>query len=320
MSSQPQPQSVARTQWLAARRQHITSTDAPAILGQSSWASPLTIYCRKLGLESEPEATERMELGSAMQVPVAEFYARRTGRAIAHVEPFLLVKHPQIPWLASSLDAFQVDKDKGRGLLEVKLSDPEDKLAWTNEDNVPLVHQIQLQHELLVTGAAWGTLCCLLRGARLVYVDYDANPDFQKALVGVLGAFWSEHLCKQNPPVDGWEHPASKDAIRALYPEDAGAIVKLPPEAEQYAAEWDIADAELEIAEKTVADLKKRKDARANRLKLWMRDARYGVLEDGSAFAWKSYPRVGYMVEPCIRRDFRRVSRAALAKALKAKK
>ena len=46
---------MSRGQWLQARRRGIGGSDAPALMGASPWATPLSVYADKMGFLPENE-------------------------------------------------------------------------------------------------------------------------------------------------------------------------------------------------------------------------------------------------------------------------
>lgn len=66
--------------WLEERRKGVTATDIVAIIGLSPYASPFSVYWRKLGLAGEEPDNDRMRLGRALEPYVAE-------RAAAALKP-----------------------------------------------------------------------------------------------------------------------------------------------------------------------------------------------------------------------------------------
>lgn len=68
-----------RDTWLAARREGITATDLPVILGLVQWDSPFCLYWRKKGKLPEVEESDRMHLGSWLEVAIAAEWGQRTG-------------------------------------------------------------------------------------------------------------------------------------------------------------------------------------------------------------------------------------------------
>lgn len=66
--------------WLADRQQSIGGSDAPAILNESRFSTPLKVYYSKRGLtDPKPMDQERLELGLAFEPVIADMARRRCG-------------------------------------------------------------------------------------------------------------------------------------------------------------------------------------------------------------------------------------------------
>src|SRR5574343_186859 len=109
-------QSASRSRWLARRRKGIAATDAPAILGCSPWATPLSVWLDKVAPEPRPDSYA-MARGRALESVIAEEWAHRHG-AWLHRPP-MLVAHPDHPLLLCSLD-YTADTEAESVVVEVK--------------------------------------------------------------------------------------------------------------------------------------------------------------------------------------------------------
>jgi putative phage-type endonuclease len=89
-------------EWLAARRDLITSTDIPVILGLSPYKSEATLAREKLGIVEPTEQTLVMRVGLALEPVIQEEYERRTGVKLRRFHA--MVRHPEIEWAAASPD------------------------------------------------------------------------------------------------------------------------------------------------------------------------------------------------------------------------
>ena len=282
---------ISHSEWLELRRTGIGSSDAPGVLGVSPWASPLSIYADKLGLIDPQEDNERLEWGRIMEGPIAERYAKKTGRE-QREEPYIL-QHLELNWMLCNLDRLITDPEKGIGILEIKSYDPFDR-----EGEARLDVQVQLQHQLAVTGLGWGSIVGLAYGRTLVWEDYDRNDLFIESMIKEELAFWSKVLMQTPPDPDG--HIATREAIKKLYPKDTGITIDLPPEALKWAELLKLAQEEKKDAEGAISLMQ-------NKIILALGDAGIGRLPDGTSFSYKSQKRKAYTVKESEFRVLRQV-------------
>ena len=131
-----------REDWLEQRKDLLTASDAASILGQNPWKSAMALYAEKLGLMPPQEETQKMRSGRKLQRAIAEMYSEDTGRTLVDPGEFTIAVHPEVPYVAATLDYRQKDKDQGEGVLEIKNNEGE----WIDEP--PVYVQIQVQHQL----------------------------------------------------------------------------------------------------------------------------------------------------------------------------
>lgn len=89
-------------EWLEARRDLVTSTDLPVILGLSPYKSEATLAREKLGLVAPTEQTLPMRVGLALEPVIREEYERQQGVSLRRFHG--MVFHPEIEWAAASPD------------------------------------------------------------------------------------------------------------------------------------------------------------------------------------------------------------------------
>lgn len=256
----------------------IGASNSAAALGVCPWKSKFEYWSELTGLTEPPDLSEKeaVEWGNILEPVIAETYARKTGRKVEHNANAEVTRHPDRPFLTATLDAVQTDDACGVGALEIKTTS-----AWRGDDwaeEPPLHYQVQLQHQLAVTGMPWGTLCCLIGGQRLIYWDQHRNDKFIEAMIDKLSFFWTQVIDRIPPAPDGSESTAK--VLKQLYPADDGEIVALPMES----ANW---DRELVAAKETIkrADAKKR--LAENRIKAALGSASIGILPDGARYSYK---------------------------------
>ena len=104
-----------------ARREHVTATDIPVLLGISPWKCEQDLADEKLNGNGQ-ESTLRMRVGNALEDLIAEAYAEQTGRKVRRVRG--LWESARIPWAAASPDATAAGR-----LVELKWSGRRSRFA-----------------------------------------------------------------------------------------------------------------------------------------------------------------------------------------------
>jgi putative phage-type endonuclease len=286
-----------RDAWLTARSEGVGATDAAAILGLSPWRGQLETYCEKLSIApADQTEVERMEWGLLLQPVIAAKYARETGRTVIDPGPYNIHRSDDYPWMQASLDALVDAPDKGRGVLEIKTTSGMRADDWI--EDAPLHVQIQLQHQLAVTGLQWGSLAVLIGGQRFLWLDIPRNEEFIAAMIATELAFWQMCERREPPPPDATE--SCKALLKRLYPREApGKVVALTGDA----LKW---DAQRMEAKKALEDAQRLCLEAENNLIAALGDAEVGLMPDGTRYSYKSQNRKGYTVEPATFRVLRR--------------
>lgn len=261
----------------AVRRTYIGSSDAPAILGCGfSGENAHTVWLRKMGWAEEQEDNELLLCGRVLQPAICELLRLKTNYDVRpHDETRLL--HPEHDWLGATPDAFIYGDPRGLGNAELKNVGSYNAADWKGEP--PLRVQVQLQVQLLVTGATWGVCAALLGGNKLVYREFELHARLIEAMLPALRDFWRHVEEGTPPPVDGSEGCSRR--LKEMYPEDSGLSVTLPPQS----ARWFDELTALKSAAKWV---KERKAAVENRVRAALGDAAEGTLPDGRSFSWRT--------------------------------
>ena len=81
-------------EWLEARRKGIGASESAALTGMSLYSDPLSVYVDKVAPVKESGHTPWiLQRGHAMEGPVADEYARVTGREIMDPGAFVQYYH-----------------------------------------------------------------------------------------------------------------------------------------------------------------------------------------------------------------------------------
>lgn len=217
-------QSLPRDEWLTVRRRGIGSSDAAAAVGLSPYKSPLQLWMEKTGrdgalpIPDPQDDTSPAYWGTLLEPIVAAHYTRRTGHKVRRVNAVL--QHPQRPWMLANIDREVIGAPEVQ-ILECKTAGLWGARAW--DDGVPEYVQLQVQHQLAVTGKQAADVAVLICGQELRIHRLERDEALIAHLIALEQRFW-EHVERDvAPPVDGSE--SSDRALRALWPKDDGQVI-----------------------------------------------------------------------------------------------
>jgi len=267
-----------REAWLETRRTGIGGSDAAAILGYSKYRSPLELYCDKIGLtESSAAETEHQEWGHRLEEPIARKYAEVSGRTITDLGDFTIHRSGEYPWMLATVDRLIEPKNLSpMGVLEIKTG-----AGWKYDDwafEPPLGYQMQLQHNLIVTGHEWGAFAALFGGHQFLTYEVRLNVKFADLLIKEEHAFMQRVINRDPPPVDASE--SSARGLKALYPRPSGETINLPG----VAADW---GDEIEECKGRLKEITEKKRELENLLKESIGEATFGLLPSGIRYSYK---------------------------------
>lgn len=173
-------------EWLAYRLSRRNASESAAVLGLSPWTTPYQLWLLKTG-RAESKVTQAMQRGTDLEPAARAAYEDQTGLVM---QPLVL----EAGGYSASLDGMTLDGDL---VLEIKCP-----LRGTRSDlwqdvlggQVPEHYLAQVQHQLMVTGAAlahlWifdgtrGILHAIERDEALMARIQEAWDDFQQYLDG----------------------------------------------------------------------------------------------------------------------------------------
>jgi len=267
--------------WLKERRNLLTASDIASIFGANPFKSELALWAEKTGaIERDESESEVMAWGKEIQGAIGRRFAQKSGRRVTAAPRYTIYVHPEMEFLGATLDFWEEDTEKGRGVLETKAT----TIRW--EEDAPIGYQIQLQCQLAVTGLRYGSLCAFQGMWKPpAWVDYERNEAFIKRLISKAEAFWWRVKTKNAPPVENDGSESTREALAALYPKDTGLQVALPPDAIEWTRELELFKAQTKVLEEQIR-------ARENALKAAIGDASLGVLPDGTSWSWKEQIRI----------------------------
>lgn len=204
-----------RQSWLEVRKRGIGSSDAAAAVGMNPYKSPLELWMDKTGRSSGGDSSEDMDSplywGTLLEPFVADAYARKTGNRVRRINAVL--QHPTYPFMLANVDR-EVVASSDVQILECKTAGEFGSKLW--RDGIPEYVQLQVQHQLAVTGKEAADVAVLLCGQRLEIFRLNRDEDVISRLVVLEARFWDHVERDAPPPADGSE--SSAKALRDLYP------------------------------------------------------------------------------------------------------
>lgn len=290
-----------RDAWLEGRATGIGGSDAPALWGVPSYASPLSLYHGMRGLAPDREESEAMEIGSEIEPVAARLYAKRTGRDIIDLGRFTRLRSRRWPWMTVTVDRLVVGELRATyGVLECKNRGVGAAANW--KEALPLDVQIQVQHALAVTGYGWGSGAAILGGNRFVWADLERDEAWIEMHVERCERFVRAVEAGEEPGT-GDPEAAERDAatLAQLYPfARLKKTTDLPADLAAWAQVYEDCGREIDLLEKT------RKAAR-NRFARVMKDAEVGILPNGDRWSLKTVKREAFSVEETSYRQLRKM-------------
>lgn len=216
-------QELSRDDWLAVRRTGIGSSDAAAAVGLNPYMSALELWLDKTGRADglprpDPnDTTSPTYWGTLLEPIVAASYTKQTGNRVRRVNAVL--RHPSIPFMLANIDREIVGAPDVQ-ILECKTAGEFGARLW--RDGVPEYVQIQVQHQLAVTGKTAAHVAVLLCGQALEVHRIERDDALIGRLVELEARFWRFVETDTPPPADGSE--SADRALRHLYPGNGETI------------------------------------------------------------------------------------------------
>lgn len=217
---------LPREDWLAVRKRGIGSSDAAAAVGLNPYKSMLELWLEKTGRDSllAKPAFEDEESptywGNILEPIVAAHYTKRTGLRVRRINAVLQHPDPNLPWMLANIDREVMGSNEVQ-ILECKTAGINGAKLW--RDGVPEYVQLQVQHQLAVTGKAAADVAVLLGGQKLEIHRVVRDEAVIERLIRLEGAFWRHVEADTPPPADGSD--SAEAALRCLFPDDTGTTV-----------------------------------------------------------------------------------------------
>lgn len=297
--------------WHEWRRRGLGASDIAGVLGLSPWASPWSVWARKVGLvdDAESEQTEAMEFGLRAEQMLSQWFMDKTGLWIAGDQT--RCSRDDHPWMRCTVDGFGFDGpdifDRSSAVCVVEWKTTGDSPKEWADAGVPLYYACQATWTSIVTGhpvVRFGVLHLAFgRPAFRVY-DFTPTPDDVRSVTTAATRFWEEHVLTGVPP-DIDASSATSDALDRAYSGD--------PDLPSIEATKELTTALDRIAANSqrIRDCQKVIDEQKNLIRAAMGDVEImtaGVDAKGrpkTVATWKTQTRSAYFVEESSSRVLR---------------
>jgi len=195
-----------RDAWLGERKNGITATDIPKILGLSRYGTAIDVWTSKLVDEVDPlelgiGKNEAAFWGVELENVVAKAWANHHDRTIRRIG---IIQNESEPWQRASLDRLVQNCSDGRCALEVKTRSLYKGDDW--EKGVPAEELAQVEWQLLVSGLDHIHVVALIGGQKLREHVVTAESVDRDRLVTPARIVWESVSSGQAPklPEANW--------------------------------------------------------------------------------------------------------------------
>lgn len=186
-----------------------------------------------------------MYWGNVLEPVVAWHYSKRTKNKVRRINAVLQHPNPELSWMLANIDREVIGADDVQ-ILECKTAGINGAHLW--KEGVPEYVQLQVMHQLAVTGKQAADVAILLGGQTLEIHRIERDEQMIARLIELERKFWHYVETDTPPPADG--SASAEMALRALYPEDNGQTVDFSGRAGLAAAYLELKAVRQSISEK----------------------------------------------------------------------
>lgn len=166
-------------EWQAARA-GVGGSDISAIMGKNPWKSAYTLFMEKSGVLPDIIPNTAMKLGSALEAPIRDFWAKESAGFLTVHETGTWQSVERESWKANP-DGIIEWSDGQLGILEIKHS----RQYW---DKLPEAYELQVLWYLHILGLKLGIVVAVAGGDLKEFrVEYD--PERSEAIETAVKAF-----------------------------------------------------------------------------------------------------------------------------------
>ena len=176
--------------FLESRKSGFGGSDIGDLLDSEPYGCKRRLFLERLGLLPDRVDSMRhhLERGKFFEAPVADLYAKKTGR---EVKPCGTGYLREYTFVRSNADRLILsDNGKGWGNLEIKVPS-----AWSfkkiKKEGLPEAYILQLQWQMLCYGTTWGSFAVYWPdGHELLWFDVERDPELIQMLFDKAQREW----------------------------------------------------------------------------------------------------------------------------------
>jgi predicted phage-related endonuclease len=187
----------------------------------------------------------------------------------------MLLQSEDYPFMFADLDGV-INENGELCIFEAKTASAYKQDVW--EEEVPAPYILQIQHYMAVTGAKKTYIAALVGGNHFFYHVVERDEEMIGKMIAMEKYFWETHVLGGVEPVpDGSE--ATTEYFNSKFRISNGETIELPDEALAVCEEYEKLSQQLK-------ELETARNAAANQLKSYMREAETGIVGDRK-ITWK---------------------------------
>lgn len=191
--------------WLDLRTKDLTSTDIAALFGLSPYKTAFELFHEKRdGKVVSFTPNERMKWGNRFESAIAQGVAEDNDWLVQPLKVYM--RDPDLR-LGSSFDFEITSLLHGKCILEIKNVDSLQYMRKWKDDGAGAIEapehiELQVQHQMLVSGYQWCALVAMVGGnsPKITFRKYD--PEIGAAITKKAAAFWASIDANEPPSAD----------------------------------------------------------------------------------------------------------------------
>jgi putative phage-type endonuclease len=271
---------IPTQQWVQERQHYVGGSQIAAILGESSYSTPLQVWMKKKGIVQPEPSSPITDFGHVFEPVMSDYFEDITGLKTRRVNrPFF---HDEHDFLRANIDRQILNGDgvEGTGVLELKTTNSHRLKAL--EYQYPDEWEYQIQWYLGLTSYTYGFLFIYERDTCEFYepIYVERNEELIEEMQRRIIEWWQIHMIGGKRP-----DPINEEDLLILYPDSSDGTVVEASQSDRQLYQ------QLKQVREEKSELKHRETELKNLLKDKLGDAERLVYGGRTLVSWKSYSR-----------------------------